>query len=76
MGTPEIRKAAVLRMSLPEQQAALLLGKLDPKQVELVSIEIAKMGEISGDEQETTIQDFATANPAALGGKAGGLDVA
>jgi flagellar motor switch protein FliG len=76
MGIPEVRKAAILLMSLPEQQAAQLLGKLDPKQVEMVSIEIAKMGGISGEEQETAIQEFANANPAALTGKAGGLDVA
>ena len=49
---PEIRKAAVLLMSLPEEQAAQLLGKLEPKQVEAVSIEIAKLGDVSGEEQE------------------------
>jgi flagellar motor switch protein FliG len=72
----DIRKAAVLLMSLPEQQAAQLLSKLEPKQVEAVSIEIAKMGAFSGDEQEAAIQEFANANPAALTGKAGGLEVA
>lgn len=76
MGSPEVRKAAILLMSLPEQQAAQLLGRLEPKQVELVSIEIAKMGAISGEEQETTIQEFANANPTAMTGKSGGLDVA
>ena len=76
MGIPEVRRAAILLMSLPEQQAAQLMGKLDPKQVELVSIEIAKMGAISGEEQETAIQEFANANPAAMTGKTGGLDVA
>jgi flagellar motor switch protein FliG len=74
--TLDIRKAAVLLMSLPEQQAAQLLAKLEPKQVEAVSIEIAKMGNITGDEQESVIQEFASANPASLSGKAGGLDVA
>jgi flagellar motor switch protein FliG len=74
--TADVRKAAILLMSLPEQQAAQLMSKLEPKQVEAVSIEIAKMGTISGDEQETAIQEFAGANPAALAGKAGGLEVA
>jgi flagellar motor switch protein FliG len=74
--TADLRKAAILLMSLPEQQAAQLMSKLEPKQVEAVSIEIAKMGTISGDEQETAIQEFAGANPAALTGKAGGLEVA
>ena len=38
----DIRKAAILLMSLPQEQAAQLLAKLEPKQVEAVSIEIAK----------------------------------
>ena len=76
MTTTDIRKAAVLLMSLPDDQAAQLLGKLEPKQVEAVSIEIAKLGGVSGEEQESTIQEFATANPTALGGSTGGLDVA
>jgi flagellar motor switch protein FliG len=75
MGT-DIRKAAVLLMSLPEDQGAMLLGKLDAKLVEAVSIEIAKINGVGGDEQETTIRDFASANPAALSGSVGGLDVA
>jgi flagellar motor switch protein FliG len=74
--TGDMRKAAVLLMSLPEQQAANLLSKLEPKQVEAVSIEIARMGAFSGDEQESVIQEFANANPAALTGKMGGLEVA
>ncbi len=72
----DIRKAAVLLMSLPHEQAAILLSKLDPKQIEAVSVEIAKTGVFSGDEQEAVIQEFARANPAALTGKRGGLDVA
>ena len=48
----DIRKAAVLLMSLPDDLAAQLLGKLEPKQVEAVSIEIAKLGAVTGDEQE------------------------
>jgi flagellar motor switch protein FliG len=76
MPATDIRKAAVLLMSLPQEQAAQLLTKLEAKQIEAVSIEIAKMGMFSGDEQESVIQEFARANPSALTGKAGGLDVA
>ncbi len=72
----DIRKAAVLLMSLPTDQAAMILSKLEPKQIEAVSVEIAKTGVFSGDEQETVIQDFARANPTALTGKCGGLEVA
>ncbi len=72
----DLRKAAVLLMSLPEEEAVALMGKLTPKQVEVVSIEIAKLGKLSGTEQETVIQEFAGVNPAALGVSGGGLEVA
>jgi flagellar motor switch protein FliG len=76
MPSTDIRKAAVLLMSLPQAQAAQLMSKLEPKQVEAVSIEIAKTGMFGGEEQESVIQDFARANPAALTGQTGGLDAA
>jgi flagellar motor switch protein FliG len=76
MAQAEIRKAAILLMSLPEEQAAQLLAKLEPKQVEAVSIEIAKITGVTGEEQETVIQDFANANPTTLSGRSGGLDLA
>jgi flagellar motor switch protein FliG len=72
----DVRKAAVLLMSLPEELAAQLLGRLAPKQVEQVSIEIARLGRLSRDEQETVIHEFADANPNALGLAGGGIDVA
>jgi flagellar motor switch protein FliG len=72
----DIRKAAILLMSLPEEQAAQLLSKLAPKQVEQVSIEIARLGRLSSDEQEAVIREFADANPNSLGLAGGGIDVA
>ncbi|MBN1910810.1 MAG: flagellar motor switch protein FliG [Pirellulales bacterium] len=76
MAQSDTRKAAILLMSLPEAEAAALLGRLDAFQVEAVTIEIARLGAISGDEQESVIRDFANSNPTALAGRAGGLDVA
>ncbi|MCC6124442.1 MAG: flagellar motor switch protein FliG [Pirellulales bacterium] len=76
MAKGDIRKAAILLMSLPEEQAAQLLGKLDSKQLEAVSVEIARLNEVSGDEQETALQDFSKSNPNTLTGRVGGLDVA
>src|SRR4051812_25875045 len=72
----DIRKAAILLMSLPEDQAAGLMAKLLPKQVEQVSIEIAKLGRLSSDEQERVILEFADSNPSSLGLVGGGLEVA
>jgi len=76
MAENNVRKAAILIMSLPDQQAARLLSRLDTKQIEAISIEIAKMGTVSGEEQEQVIREFANANPNALTGRAGGLEVA
>jgi flagellar motor switch protein FliG len=72
----DLRKAAILLMSLPEDQAVQLMAKLLPKQVEQVSIEIAKLGRLSGEEQENVIHEFADANPNSLGLTGGGIDVA
>jgi flagellar motor switch protein FliG len=71
-----VRKAAVLLMSLPEEEAGQVLGKLTPKQVEAVSIEIAKLGNITGEEQEIVINEFADSSPSSLSGGKGGLDIA
>jgi len=76
MAVPDLRKAAILLMSLPEEQAAQMLGRLDSKQVEAVCIEIARIGDITGEEQETAIKAFAEANPNSLVARSGGLDVA
>lgn len=72
----DMRKAAVLLMSLPEEEAAKLLGKLTPKQVELVTIEIAKIGAVTGEEQEAAIKEFADINPNSVSGGMGGFDLA
>jgi flagellar motor switch protein FliG len=53
-----------------------VLGKLTPKQVEAVSIEVAKLGRVGNDEQEAAINEFADSNPALLGGSVGSLDLA
>jgi flagellar motor switch protein FliG len=70
----DIRKAAVLLTTLPEDEAAEVLGRLDGKQVELVSIEIARLKSITADEQERVILEFAESNPGSAGADAGGLD--
>ncbi len=72
----DVRKAAVLLMSLPQEQAAQLMAKLDPKQVEFVSIEIAKISNVGGEEQNAVIAEFADVDPKQMAGGAGGMDVA
>ncbi|HVT27982.1 MAG TPA: flagellar motor switch protein FliG [Lacipirellulaceae bacterium] len=71
----DIHSAAVLLMTLPEEEASSLLSKLDPKQAETVSLEIARTRAISAEEQEHVIKQFTEANPS-LGGRGGGLELA
>jgi len=71
----DIHAAAVLLMTLPEEEASNLMSKLDPKQVEQVSIEIARTRAIAADEQERVIKEFTESNPT-LGARGGGLELA
>jgi flagellar motor switch protein FliG len=69
-----LRKAAIVMMSLSKDEAARIIGKLEPREVEVLSIEIAKLERFSSQDQEDAIVAFADANPHALGGSMGGLD--
>jgi flagellar motor switch protein FliG len=71
----DIHNAAVLLMTLPEEQASELMSKLDSKQVEQVSLEIARTRTIASDEQERIIKEFTETNPS-MGGRGGGLELA
>lgn len=71
----DLRKAAVMLTSLPPDVAGDLLGRLEPKLVESVSIEVAKLDHVTGAEMEAVSHEFAESNPHALGGE-GGLDLA
>ena len=50
------------------------MGRLDSKQVEMVSIEIARLKSVTADDQEQVILQFAESNPGSAGTNAGGLD--
>jgi flagellar motor switch protein FliG len=71
----DIHSAAVLLMTLPEDSAGELMSKLDAKQVEQVSIEIARTRTIAAEEQERIIKQFTESNPA-MGGLGGGIELA
>jgi flagellar motor switch protein FliG len=70
----EMRRAAILVASLPEDEAVTLLSRLEPKQVEQVSIEIARLKNVSADEQDQVINLFAESSPGSSGFEAGGLE--
>ncbi len=71
-----VRKAAILIMSLDEDEAAVLLSRLPRHYVERVSIAIAQMDTVSGQEQERIIQEFLESRPSILGPNSGGLEKA
>jgi flagellar motor switch protein FliG len=71
----DLHNAAVVLMTLPEEEASALMSKLDPKQVEQVSIEIARTRSVAADEQDRVIKEFADASPTG-GGRSGGIEVA
>lgn len=72
MGT--IRDAAVVLLSLPQEEAAVVLSKLPPKQIESVAIQIAEISDLTPSEQEATVRQFAASSPNTLGAAEGGLD--
>jgi flagellar motor switch protein FliG len=72
----ELRKAAILLASLPEDEAVNLLSRLEPKQIEQVSIEIARLKNVSAEEQDQVIKQFAESSPGSSGVEAGGLEKA
>jgi flagellar motor switch protein FliG len=72
--TKGVRKAAILLMSLEEDDAAQILSRLPRRYVETVSIAIAQLETVSGWEQETIIQEFLDSRPSAIGPNSGGLD--
>ncbi len=69
----DLHKAAVLLTALPEEEAAAVLSRLDGKQVEAVSIEIARLKSISSEQQEQVILQFADSSPSATS-DTGGLE--
>jgi flagellar motor switch protein FliG len=63
LSVSDVQKAAVLLTALPEEEAAEVLSRLDSKQVELVSIEIARLRGVSNEQQEQVILQFADSTP-------------
>lgn len=69
-----LRKAAIVVMSLPNKAAAALLGKLPTRYLEAISMQIAQLDSVSGDEQEEVIGDFFCQKGSALDARGGGLE--
>jgi len=71
-----VKKAAILLMSLDRSTAAVLLSKMDPKYVEDISLEIARLDEVEQKQRDKIIQEFYQMNIAYKYMARGGFDFA
>ncbi|MEL7334983.1 MAG: flagellar motor switch protein FliG, partial [Planctomycetota bacterium] len=69
-----LRRAAILLMTLPPKTAAPVLSKLPPRLIEQISIQIAQIESVSGDEQEVVMAQFLTSKASAVYASPGGLE--
>jgi flagellar motor switch protein FliG len=60
--TKNLREAAILLRSLPAVQRTRLLGKIEPRQVAVVTDEMNRLDQLGDDEQEAVLCEFAKAN--------------
>ncbi len=72
----EIRKAAVLILSLDKPLAAAVLSQMRADLVEQVTLEIARLKDVTKDEQETVVKDFYDLVNARSHIERGGMDFA
>jgi flagellar motor switch protein FliG len=70
------RKAAILLTVLPQEVAGKLLSYLEPRQIELVSIEIAQLGVVTSREQLKVVNEFVDVDIESVGSASGDLDLA
>jgi flagellar motor switch protein FliG len=75
-GEDGVRKAAILLMSMEEDNAAAVLSMLPRGYVEKVSIAIAQLDIVSTSEQESVINEFLQTRPSAISPSSGGIDKA
>ncbi|MBN1395709.1 MAG: hypothetical protein JW959_11860 [Pirellulales bacterium] len=61
MGTADLRKAAIVLLSLPGQRVGELLERMAPDQAAAVGEEIARLGRLDPSEQAAAIESFISA---------------
>lgn len=63
MPNSNLRKAAVLLLSLPYQERSQLLGRLEPGQTAAVAAAMNGLGEVGVAEREAVLREFVAASP-------------
>jgi flagellar motor switch protein FliG len=72
----DLRKAAILLLSLDKPLAAEVMSQLPRRQVELVTIEIAKLEGVTKEEQEKVLEEFGNLARDRVPMERGGMDLA
>ena len=71
-----IRKAAVLLVSLETDVAAQVLSHMEREDIERISMEIARLGEVSGEQRTRVVEEFYQTNLARRYIEEGGMNYA
>jgi len=71
-----LRKAAILLLSLDKPLAAEILSQLSKEQVELVTLEIARLDDVTKEQQESVLDEFYNLGMARRHIERGGMDYA
>jgi len=69
-----LQRAAILLMSLPNKTAAAILAKMPSHYIEAITIRIAQIDSVGGDEQEIVMAQFLTSKASAIYASPGGLE--
>ncbi len=72
----DLRKAAILLLSLDKPLAAEVMSQLPRRQVELLTVEIAKLEGVTKDQQESVLDEFSNLARDRVPMERGGLDLA
>jgi flagellar motor switch protein FliG len=72
----DLRKAAILLLSLDKPVAAEVMSQLPRRQVELVTLEIAKLEDVTKEQQESVLDEFNKLTGESVPIERGGMDAA
>jgi flagellar motor switch protein FliG len=76
MSMTPLRKAAIVLLSLEKPLAAEVMGQLRKEEVEALTVEIAKLNDVTKEEQDAAIEEFYSQGLARVHIERGGMDYA
>lgn len=76
MTSTGLRKAAIVLLSLDKALAATLLGQMSQRNVEAVTLELARLQDVSPEEKQAVVDEFCQLGATAARLESGGMDYA